>query len=50
MSSGSVRTNYAEDFQMQFNDVLGALHVKKNSIESRQAYSDLIQANKSGDD
>lgn len=43
-------SNYTEDFQMQFNDVLSTLQAKRNSIASRQAYSNLIQANKTGDE
>lgn len=42
-------SNYDEPFKNEFKAVLQALKAKNESLDRRQAYSQLISASKSGD-
>lgn len=43
-------SNYDESFKIEFEGILWLLKEKQNSLEARQAYSKLIEANKAGDE
>lgn len=43
-------SNYDESFKEEFEDILEALRTKKIAIEKREAYSQLIDANKTKDE